>query len=156
MPRRVAGSLALALALLAAPLAAGAQAPATKVYRVGSLWQGTRGASLVETLEGGLRELGWVEGRTIAFEHRYADFKPERLPDLAAELVRLKVDVIVTAGIPPVIAARQATATLPIVAVGAAQSVLSGFVASLARPGGNVTGLVDDATSELGGKRLQL
>ena len=96
-----------------------------------------------------------MEGRNIAFEHRYAEFKPERLPALAAELVGLKVDVIVAAGNPPVAAARQTTATLPIVMVGASQAVEL-WVASLARPGGNVTGVTDHVTPDTVGKRLQL
>jgi putative ABC transport system substrate-binding protein len=127
--------------LLAAPLAAEAQ-QAGKVYRVGMLWFGS---SLddppvrlrLDAFQQGLREQGYMEGRNVAFEHRYARGKYELLPDLAAELVRLKVDIIVTPGNPPAtLAAKQATSTIPIVFISAADPVASGFVASLARPGG--------------------
>jgi putative ABC transport system substrate-binding protein len=102
-----------------------------------------------------MRELGYVEGRTVVFEARGADGKPERLPGLAAELVRLKVDAIVTAGTAAVQAARQATATIPIVMATGSDPVGLGVVASLARPGGNVTG-VTTLNPELSAKRLEL
>jgi len=103
-------------------------------------------ASLFHALKEGLRERGYVEGRNIDFVQRYADGRMERLPDLAAELVRLKVDVIVTGSNLHVIAARRATSTIPIVFVYAADPIGAGFVASLARPGGNITGLASDAS----------
>jgi putative tryptophan/tyrosine transport system substrate-binding protein len=101
-----------------------------------------------------LRELGWIEGRTLAIEYRWADGRSERFPELAAEFVRLKVDVIVTAG-GAVMAAKQATPLIPIVFAVASDPVGSGLVASLARPGGNVTGLSVQAT-DLVGKRVEL
>jgi len=110
--------------------------------------------SLFHALKEGLRELGYVEGRNIAFVQRYGDGKMERLPDLAAELVRLKVDVIVTGTNLHVAAARHATATIPIVMVFAADPVSAGFVVSLARPGGNITGLSADASPDLWAKYL--
>jgi putative ABC transport system substrate-binding protein len=103
-----------------------------------------------------LRELGYVEGKNIVIEYRYAEGKLERLPDLAAELVRLKVDVIVTpSGGPTILAAKKATATIPIVFAAAADPVGDGLVSSLARPGGNITGLSVMAP-DLDGKRLEL
>jgi len=143
--------------LLAAPLGAEGQ-PEGRTYRIGTLTTASQaeGARYIKTLEDGLRKLGWVEGRTLAFEHRYADLRPERFPDLAAELVRLKVDVIVVGSNPVIAAARRATTTLPIVTVFASRPVESGFAASFARPGGNVTGLTLDVTPETKGKRLQL
>jgi putative ABC transport system substrate-binding protein len=132
--------------------------PAAKVYRIGFLLgaTGESVSSLFLALEEGLRELGYVEGRNIVFEQRYADGRMERLPDLAAELVRLRVDVIVTGSNIHVAAARRATTTIPIVMVFTADPVGSGFVASLARPGGNVTGLTADASPELWAKYLAL
>jgi putative ABC transport system substrate-binding protein len=122
------------------PLVAHAQQP--KVYRVGFLLgaTGESVASLFHALKEGLRERGYVEGRNIAFVQRYGDGRTERLPDLAAELVRLKVDVIVTGTNLHVVAVRQATATIPIVMVFAADPVSAGFVASLARPGAMLPG----------------
>ncbi len=150
--------LALSLAAAPAPVVAEAQ-PAAKVVRIGTLVPGSRPAapdwkqrwSLVE----GLRALGWVEGQNIAIEDRWADGKIPRLPELAAELVRLKVDVIVTLSWPAAVAAKNTTATIPIVIIGAGDPVGTGLVQSLAHPGGNVTGLGDLAT-ELSAKRLQL
>jgi ABC-type uncharacterized transport system substrate-binding protein len=103
----------------------------------------------------GLRELGWVEGRTIAIEYRWAEGRAERAADIAAEFVRLKVDVIVTTATPPTIAAKDATSVIPIVFAVAGDPVGTGLVASLARPGGNVTGLSLQAT-DLSGKRIEL
>ncbi len=145
--------LGITLGFLAMPLVAEAQ-PEGKTYRVGTLTTASQaeGARYIKTLEDGLRKLGWVEGRTLAFEHRYADLRPERFPDLAAELVRLKVDVIVAGSNPVIAAARGATTMLPIVTVFASRPVESGFAASLARPGGNVTGLTIDVTPETTGK----
>ena len=130
--------------------------PVAKVYRVGFLLgaTGESVASLFQALKEGLRELGYVEGRNIVFVQRYGDGRTERLPDLAAELVRLKVDVIVTGTNLHVAAVRRATTTIPIVMVFAADPVSAGFVASLARPGGNVTGLTADASPDLWAKYL--
>ena len=102
-----------------------------------------------------LRELGWIEGRNVAIEYRWAEGRSERFTEIAAEFVRLKVDVIVTYATPPVIAAKQATSVIPIVFAVAGDPVNTGLVASLARPGGNVTGLSVQQT-ELAGKRLEL
>src|SRR5687768_4169363 len=101
-----------------------------------------------------LRELGWIEGRTVAIEYRWAEGRSQRFAEIAAEFVRLKVDVIVTAGSPAVVAKR-ATSAIPIVFAIAVDPVGSGLVASLARPGGNVTGL-STQTPELAGKRIEL
>jgi putative ABC transport system substrate-binding protein len=144
----------LAGGLLAAPLAAEAQ-QAAKVARIGFL--ATNRASSPHVLEAfrqGLRDLGYVEGRNVVIEYRDAEGKPERLPALAAELVALKVDVIVAPAPPAALAARHATRTLPIVFIGAGDPVTSGLVTSLARPGGNVTGL-SILGPELVGKRLE-
>ncbi len=102
-----------------------------------------------------MRELGYIEGKNIVIESRYAEGKLDRLPALAAELVRLKVEIIVTAGPIPTRAAKEATATIPIVMTQDTDPVGNGFVASLARPGGNITGL-STLTPELSGKRLEL
>jgi putative ABC transport system substrate-binding protein len=104
----------------------------------------------------GLRELGWVEGQNIAIEHRLAEGKLDRLPHLAAELVRLKVDVILATSSPPAVAAKNATRTVPIVMATSADPVGQGLVASLARPGGNVTGLSFSVGLEVVGKELEL
>ena len=150
--------LILALAILLVPLAAEARQPG-KVHRIGFL--GTASASdfayarLIESFRQGLRDLGYEEGKNIVIEYRWAEGRAERLPDLAAELVRLKVDVIVSHGTPGPLAAKHATSTIPIVMTSAGDPVGSGLVASLARPGGNVTGL-NLLAPELGGKRLQL
>ena len=139
--------------LLAVAVIAEAQQP-TKVPRIGHL--SIFGASArIEAFRQGLRELGYVEGKNINFEFRSADGKLERLPNLAAELVRLKVDIIVTAGAPSARAAKGATVTIPIVMMQVGDPVGSGFVASLARPGGNITGL-SALAPELSGKRLEL
>ena len=102
-----------------------------------------------------LRELGWIEGRTVAIEYRWAEGRVERSAEFAAEFVRLKIDVIVTAATAPVVAAKQATSVIPIVFAAAADPVGNGLVASLARPGGNVTGL-SIQSPDLAGKRLEL
>jgi putative ABC transport system substrate-binding protein len=146
----------LAVFLLAAPLAAEAQAPA-KVPRIGFLapQSPTDNPHLLEAFRQGLRELGYVEGQTIAIEYRFGEGRPERLPALAAELVRLKVDVIVTTGPPAPLAAKQATSTIPIVFAVTADPIAEGLVASLARPGGNITGLASMGP-EVVGKQLEL
>ncbi len=147
----------VALAVFLAPLASDAQQPG-KVYRIGYLGPSLRESilHLLKALEEGLRERGYTPGRDIIIEYRFAEGKPERLPDLAAELVRLKVDVIVTGVNPVTLAAKQATKTIPIVTTLVSDPVGAGLVASLARPGGNITGLTYDVTPELAGKRLQL
>src|SRR6059058_1632548 len=134
--------ISTALGFLAAPLAVDAQQPG-KVARIGVLSQGssTSVAHILEAFRQGLRDLGYVEGQNIVIEYRYAEGKAERLPDLAAELVSLKVDVIMAGGTPAPLAAKHATRTIPIVMAAAGDPVGSGLVASLARPGGNVTGL---------------
>ena len=147
--------VAFALGALAPPLDADAQKP--KVPRIGILATGspTTLKFLVDGFGQGLRELGYVEGRDVLLESRFAEGKIDRLPDLAASLVRLKVDVIVTGGIPAVRAAKQATSTIPIVVWGAGDLVAAGLVSSLARPGGNVTGF-HDLSPELSAKQLEL
>ena len=143
---------ALGLSLLAAPLAAEAQ-PVGRVPRIGFL--ANVRSSGTEAFQKGLRELGYVEGQNIIVEWRLAEGRLERLPELAAELVRLKVDVIVAPADPYVEVARKATTTIPIVFALGADPVGRGFVQSLARPGGNITGL-SNVSGELAGKRLEL
>jgi|KBSMisStaDraftv2_1062788.scaffolds.fasta_scaffold65432_3 putative ABC transport system substrate-binding protein len=146
--------LTAAGALVAASLTAEAQAPA-KIARIGFIDPGLPDTSLFEAFRQGLRDLGYVEGRNILIEFRTAQGKPERFPPLAAELVALKVDVIVTgAGTLAARAAQHASSTLPIVAVAVGDPVTSTLVSSLARPGGNVTGL-SVLTPELVGKCLE-
>lgn len=145
---------AVLVALLAVPLIANAQ-DAKKTPRIGVLMPQAPGGRGTAALREGLRELGYVEGRNIAIEWRFAGGKAEQFPDLAAELVRVKVDVIVATINPAVAAAQRATSTIPIVMVMATGPVGSGFVVSLARPAGNTTGLTTQAT-DLHGKWLQL
>jgi ABC-type uncharacterized transport system substrate-binding protein len=144
--------LALALGLLAAPLDADAQQPG-RFHQIGFLVHRSPEASRIESFRQGLRALGYVEGRNIAIEQRYTHGVADRLPSLAAELVRRKVDVIVVDGTVFAMAARAATKTIPIVLVLASDPVGTGLVASLARPGGNVTGL-STLYTELSGKQL--
>jgi putative ABC transport system substrate-binding protein len=142
--------------LFALWLPASAQQPA-KIPRIGFL-SGTSHSTIsarVEAFRQGLRELGYVEGKTIVIDYRYAEGKSDRLPALADELVRLKVEVIVTAGPQPTRPAKEATSTIPIVMAHDPDPVGSGFVASLARPGGNITGLATLAP-EISGKQLEL
>jgi putative ABC transport system substrate-binding protein len=143
--------ITLMLSLLVTPLAAGAQ-PARKVYRIGYLFTGLLPPKVFLQA---LHELGYVEGRNLALESRGAEGREDRLPALAAELVQLKVDVIVAPGEAAAQAAKQATKTIPIVIAAAADPVGAGLVASLARPGGNITG-VSTLSRELNGKRLEL
>ena len=145
-------TVALVLVLLAAPFAAEAQ-PAVKVPRIGFL-ANVRSPG-TEAFQKGLRELGYVEGQNIIVEWRLAEGRFERLPEFAAELVRLKVDVIYAPADPYVEVARKATTTIPIVFAVVADPVGRGFVQSLARPGGNITGLTN-VSRELAGKRLEL
>jgi putative tryptophan/tyrosine transport system substrate-binding protein len=141
--------------VLAAPLAAEAQ-QADKIARIAYLAPNIAASlHLPGAFRQGLRDLGYVEGRNVVIEYRDAEGKFERLPALAAELVALKVDVIVVGGTPHALAAKQATRTLPIVFASPPAPVESGLVTSLARPGGNVTGLAGHAP-ELVGKRLEL
>ena len=129
------------VAVLAAPVGAVAQ-PAGKVYRIGYLSSGSVSDSRwVETFREGLRELGWVEGQNITIEYRFAEGTYDRLPHLVAELVRRKVDVIVAFAAPAIRAAKEATTTIPIVMAVVVDPVAINFVASLARPEGNITGI---------------
>jgi len=132
--------------LVAIPLAAGAQ-QAGKVWRIGYLGVTTASsyARHVEALRLGLRDLGYVEGKNLAIEYRWAENKYDRLPDLAAELIRMKVDLIVTHTTPGTLAAKQATTTIPIVMAISGDAVATGLVASIARPGGNITARVAHA-----------
>src|SRR5262245_35299757 len=141
--------------ILAAPFAAEAQ-QAAKVARLGVLAVSAADfAPRIEAFRNGLREHGYVEGKNIVFEYRYAEGKLDRLPDLAAELVALKVDVIVTASTPAVQAAKKATSAIPIVFAAVGDPVAAGLVESLARPGQNVT-VLSVRVAELDGKRLEL
>jgi putative ABC transport system substrate-binding protein len=128
-----------------------------KIFRIGFLDNSTASgiAVLLEAFRQELRTLGWIEGKNIAIEYRFSEQKRERLPELAADLVRLNVDLIVTTGEPPALVAKGATSTIPIVMANAADPVGSGFIASLARPGGNVTGL-SNLGPELNSKRLEV
>jgi putative ABC transport system substrate-binding protein len=144
-----------AVAVLAAPLVAEAQR-AGKVYRIGYLSSASASPPTdLEPFRQGLRELGYVEGRDVLIEARFAEHKLDRLPELATELVWLKVDVIVTFSTPAAKAANQTTKTIPIVMSSGGDPVGSGLVASLARPGGNVTGLTHLAGPEMWGKVLE-
>jgi putative ABC transport system substrate-binding protein len=155
MDRRafVAGSLSL----LATPLAAEAQ-QAGKVARIGFLQTATREGLLhmVKAFEDGLRDLGYRVGQDVVIEYRFAEARPERLPKLAADLVRLNVDVIVTGINSNTAAAMEATTTIPIVMANSVDPIGAGFVEALARPGRNVTGLTQDTGNEVFGKRLEL
>ena len=156
--RAVALLMSLAVGIVVAPLTAEAQQPG-KVYRIGYLGivspSDPNGLPRAKAFRQGLRDLGYVEGNNIVIEYRWAEGKYERLPDLAAELVRLNVDVILTYGTPGTLAAKQATGTIPIVMAVSATPVETGLVTSLARPGGNITGLSIQAP-EGGAKRLEL
>ena len=148
--------VALACGALAAPLAANAQQART-VPRIGFLSAASASSvsARVEAFMAGLRELGYVEGQNLIIEWRWADGRHDRLPEFAEELVRLKPDLIVTHGVVPTLTAKRATAAIPIVFASADDAVGPGLVSSLARPGGNVTGLTIMAP-ELSGKRLEL
>ena len=144
-------------AVAAWPLTARAQQPAAKVPRIGFLGNSTAEleANLVGPFRDGLRALGYEEGRNIVIEYRWAEGKYERFPALIAELIALKVDVIVTAGTPASLAVKKATTSIPLVMVAVGEPVATGLVASLGRPGGNITGLTS-MSSEMEGKRLEL
>jgi ABC-type uncharacterized transport system substrate-binding protein len=157
MTRRTIGLLVtLALAILVTPLAADAQ-QATTVHRIGRLIAGnppTGPDPSLEAFRQGLRDLGYVEGQNLVIEHRSAEGSTERLPHLAAELVRRPVEVLVVQGAAAIRATQQATRTIPIVMVTISDAVAQGFAASLARPGSNITGLAGPSP-ELSGKRLE-
>lgn len=148
------GRVGFLLALLLAPLAAAAQ-PARPAYRIGYLEAGEIRPRPWEAFKQRLRELGYIEGRTFTVEIRSANGRADRLPPLAAELVRLKVDIILTAGTAAARAAKDATATIPIVMATGGDPVGLGLVATLGRPGGNVTGLTT-LSRELSAKRLEM
>ena len=146
------------LGVLAGPLAASAQQTG-KLYRVGHLAASTPSAEntrLLGAFHGELRERGWVEGRNIAYEYRWAEGRYERLPQLAGELAAAKVDLIVAGGTPNALAAQRASQTIPIVVVGATTPVEVGLVKTLARPGGNVTGVTIDVTPDQAAKLVEL
>ena len=142
--------------LLAAPLAVDAQ-PAEKVYRIGMLERTSPAinAANLDAFRRGLRDAGYVEGKNLVIEYRSAKGRDDRFPGLAAELVRLKVDLIVTRGTPAALAAKNATQAIPVIITGLADPVGQGVVASLARPGGNITG-VSAIVTEIYSKRVEL
>ncbi len=148
---------ALAGGLLTTPLTAHAQ-QSPKMPRIGLLLTANRTVAehIVRAFDEGMRELGYAEGRNVVIEGRFADGKPERLPALAAELVQLKVDIIVTGSNPVIDAVKKATATIPVVMGVSRDPVGSGFIASLARPGGNITGSTNDTAPDILGKNLEL
>jgi putative ABC transport system substrate-binding protein len=148
--------LAGSLAVFAAPLTGEAQQ--AKVYRIGFLGAGSAATAQpnLEALRQGLAELGWVEGENVVIEYRFTEGRYDRLPELAAELVRLKVDLIAAGPTPPALAARNATRTIPIVMTAVGDPVRSGLIASLARPGGNVTGVTFDVGLQVTAKGLEL
>ena len=145
-----------AAGIAAVPLVGEAQ-QAEKLYRVGMLERTPLpiNAANVDGFRRGLRELGYVEGKNFAIEYRSADGRDERFPNLATELVQQKVDVIVTRGTPAALAAKHATAVIPVIMTGIGDPVGQGLVSSLARPGGNLTGL-SAVVTEIYGKRVQL
>jgi len=142
--------------LLAAPLAVAAQQTG-KIYRIGYLASASATATqhLVDAFRQGLGELGWIEGQNVVIEYRFAEGRHERLPALAADLIHLKVDIIAAGPTPPASAAKNATKTIPIVMTAVGDPVEQGLVASLAHPGGNVTG-VSFSSLEIFGKVLEL
>ena len=150
-------SLLLAVSVLGAALAADAQ-PTGRVHRVGFLSAGQAGINpyLYEAFRQGLRERGWLEAQNIVIQYRFAEGRYDRLPDLAADLVRLKVDIIVAAGTAATTAAKNATRAIPIVMIGVGDPVGLELIASLARPGANVTGLTFSVGMETAGKGLEL
>ena len=155
MKKKVIG-LAFGALLLALSLSASAQQPG-KIPRIGFLDNSTASgiAVLLDAFRQEMSKLGWIEGKNITIEYRFAEQKLERLPELAAELVRLKVDLIVVSGGPTPLVAKKATTTLPIVMINSPDPVAVGLVTSLARPGGNVTGL-SGLVPELTSKRLEI
>jgi putative ABC transport system substrate-binding protein len=150
--------LLVLLSWLAAPPAADAQQPVDKVYQLGFLASGgaTASASLVEAFRNGLRDLGWVEGKNIVIDYRFAEGRFDRLPGLADELVRKKVDLILAVPTPAAVAAKNAAGAIPIVMAAVANPVGLGLIASLARPGGNITGTSYSFDLDIFAKQLQL
>jgi len=157
VPMRLIGLVILAISLAVAPLAADAQ-EAGKIPRIGFLAAASRPdrAPMRDPFVQGLGELGWVEGKDVAIEYRYADGRADRLSELAAELVRLKVDLILATSTGVAVAAKNATSTIPIVVTAMSNPVELGLVASIARPGGNVTGLSYSLDLEIFSKQLEL
>jgi putative ABC transport system substrate-binding protein len=155
--RKLAGLLLIIVALAFVFGGVVAQAQQTgKIFHIGLLDRSTGGSAVyVDAFRQELSKLGWIEGKNITIEYRFAEGKTERLPELAAELIRLKVDLIVTTGRVPALAAKSATTTIPIVMMANPDPVGEGLVASLARPGGNVTGF-SGLTIELNTKRLEI
>ena len=150
--------IALVGGAIACPMGVRAQQQAEKVPLIGYL-RGTSASDrppLLDAFRQGLRELGWVEGQNIVIDYRFAEGRLDRLPNLAAELVRLKVDILVSTGTQGVTAARNATETIPIVMIGVRDPVGTGLIASLAHPGGNVTGVSGYAGLETVAKQLEL
>jgi putative tryptophan/tyrosine transport system substrate-binding protein len=149
-------SILLVVAAVVVAAMAQAQQPG-KVFRIGFLDNSTASgiAVLSEVFRQELSKLGWIERKNLIIEYRFSEQKRERLPELAADLLRLNVDLIVTTGEPPALAAKKATTTIPIVMTNASDPVAAGLVASLARPGGNVTGLAS-LSPELNSKRLEI
>jgi putative ABC transport system substrate-binding protein len=133
-----------------------AQAQSTKLYRLGFLGSGTSDPFLRDVFLRRLRELGWIEGQNIVFEYRFAEGKYDRLPALAAELIDRNVDLIAASPTPAALAAKNATQTIPIVGISFDNPVQQGLIASLARPGGNVTGVSYGDGPEIFGKDLEL
>jgi putative ABC transport system substrate-binding protein len=154
MKKAAVSSILIVVALLTLALIAGAQQPA-KIPRVGILFIGGRDQPHLEAFKQGLRERGYTEGKNIVLDYRYAEGNVDRLPSLAAELVQLKVDVIVTTSGNSARAARQATRAIPIVLTTGADPVKTGLAESLAKPGGNVTGL-SIIEEDLSGKRVEI
>jgi putative ABC transport system substrate-binding protein len=148
---------AITIGMLWAPPTSEGQQPATKSARIGFLGNSTSvlEAHLVDAFREGLRDLGYEEGRNLVIDYRWAEGNYERFPALIAELIDQKVDVIVTAGTPATVALKKATTSVPVVMVAVANPPGDGIVASLARPGGNITG-VSSMALELEGKRLEL
>ena len=145
----------MAVSILAAHLAADAQ-PAGELRRIGFLASGSVSSPATGAFRQGLHELGWIEGKNIVIDYRFAESRFDRLPDLAAELVRLKVEIIVAGPTPAAVAAKKATGTIPIVMWSVGDPVGLGLIASLARPGGNVTGVSFTVGTETYGKWLDL
>ena len=154
--KQIIGLLVIFVTLAACGAVAQAQ-QAGKIFRIGFLDNSTASgmAVFLEAFRQELSKLGWIEGKNITIEYRFAEQKNERLSELAADLVRLKVDLIVASGTPSSLAAKRATTTIPIVIANAGDPVGSGLVASLARPGGNVTGF-SNLSVELNTKRLEI
>jgi putative ABC transport system substrate-binding protein len=146
-------AVGLAVSLTLAPLANAQQA--WQIPRIGFLRTAAPPESYIEAFRQGLKERGYIEGKNIAFEYRWGGGRTDQLPELAAELVRLKVDVVVVEGVPPALAARKASITIPIVMASSGDPVGTGLIVSLARPGGNISGLTS-INAQLGGKILEL